>query len=273
MARLEGIRLYPVKGLAGADVDAATVLDSGVLAGDREFALFDAMAVAEADPGEIENGSPHANGVFNAKHSERFHELDSEYDPETATLRVETADGERDSFDLDADRETAAAWFSAFFDRDLVLLRDTDRSFVDRRGAGPSVVSTATLEAVASWFEGMSVENARRRLRANVEISGVPAFWEDQFVGDDAPAFEAGDVRFEGVTPCVRCVVPERDPETGEPTPEFRKRFVEKREATFPEFADRDAFEQFYTLMLIADVPEEYREQSIRVGDPVSVVD
>ena len=266
MARLERIRIYPVKGLDGAEVESAEILDGGTLVHDREFALFDADT-------ETVDGNPHENGVFNAKHSDRFHELDTEYDPETTTLTVETDAGERREFDLGSDRERAGAWFSEFFDADLRLERSQSLGFVDRRGMGPSVVSTATLETVASWFESLSVDGVRRRLRANVEVGGVPAFWEDRFVGEDAPAFEVGNVRFDGVTPCARCVVPERDPETGEPTPEFRERFVEGRAATFPDGADEDAFDHFYTLMLIAQVSENDREKALRVGDAVEFVD
>ncbi|NHX35288.1 MULTISPECIES: MOSC domain-containing protein [Halolamina] len=269
MPRLERVRIYPVKGLDATEVDSVEVLDGGTLAGDREFALFDAGAVTGA--GGVD-GNPHGNGVFNAKHSDRFHVLDTAYDPETAEVTVETDGGSRE-FDLDNERNAASAWFSEVFDHDLTLRRDGSLGFVDRRGMGPAVVSTATLETVASWFDDMSVESARRRLRANLEVSGVPAFWEDRFVGDDAPAFAVGGARFEGVTPCARCVVPERDPETGDPTPEFRDRFVRKREATFPEWADEDAFDHFYTLMLIARVPERDRGRTLRVGDPVEVVD
>jgi uncharacterized protein YcbX len=270
MPRLERVRIYPVKGLDATEVESAEILDRGTLAGDREFALFDADVAPDGDIGEE---SPHDNGVFNAKHSERFHTLDTSYDPGTTELAVEPDEGETRTFDLDAEQKDAAAWFGDYFDHDLALRRDESIGFVDRRTVGPSVVSTATLEAVTSWFEETSVEGARRRLRANLEVSGVPAFWEDRFVGEDAPAFEVGGVRIEGVTPCARCVVPERDPETGEPTPEFRERFLEKREETFPEWADRDAFDHLYTLMLIAEVPEDDRVQSLAVGDAVEVVD
>jgi len=268
MASLDRIRIYPVKGLDATEVESTDVLDGGTLAGDREFALFDADT---ADSDEID-GNPHDNGVFNAKHSDLFHRLDTEYDPASTTLTVE-ADATRRVFDLDTERAAASAWFSDVFDHDLTLRRDDSRGFVDRRTMGPSVVSTATLETVASWFDGMTVENARGRLRANLEVSGVPAFWEDRFVGDDAPAFEVGGVRVEGVTPCARCVVPERDPETGEPTAEFRERFLEKREATFPDWAEENAFDHFYTLMLIAQVPEHDRGRTLTVGDAVELVD
>jgi len=256
MARLERLSVYPVKGLDGIDVDAAAVLDGGTLASDREFALFDS-----------------GGDVINGKRTARVHDLATDFDTGSRTLRVETPAGESRSFDLATEREAAAEWFGAFFDEELTLRRDTDTGFVDRREMGPSVVSTATLETVASWFDGMTVESARCRLRANVEVSGVPAFWEDRFVGEGAPSFEVGGVRFEGVTPCGRCVVPERDPDTGEPTPEFRERFIERRKATFPEWADEDAFDHAYTLMLIASVHEASRGGTLTVGDEVEVVD
>ena len=246
--------MYPVKGLDGVDVDGVRVLDGGTLERDREFALFDA-------DGDVVNG----------KRTDRVHDLATGFDTESGTLRVETPDGTVRRFDLDGEPARAAEWFGDFFDADLTLRRDGSLGFVDRREMGPSVVSAATLEAVASWFDGMTVESARRRLRANVEVSGVPAFWEDRFVGDGASAFEIGGVRVEGVTPCGRCVVPERDPDTGEPTPEFRERFVRRREATFPEWADEDAFDHYYTLMTIARIPERDRGKALRVGDEVTV--
>jgi len=253
MARIDGLRVYPVKGLDGVDVDAAEILDGGTLAGDREFALFD----AEGD-------------VVNGKRTDRVHDLQTEYDRDDQTLTVETAAGETASFDLVAEADRAEAWFGDVFDADLTLRRDTSLGYVDRREMGPSVVSTATLETVASWYDEMTVSGARRRLRANVEVSGVPAFWEDRFVGDDAPGFTVEGVRFDGVTPCGRCVVPERDPDTGEPIPEFRERFLQKREETFPEWADGDAFDHYYTVMIIASVAEAGRGETVRVGDQVA---
>ena len=259
MAQIERLTVYPVKGLDGVDRETATVTPGGTLAHDREFALFDG-------DGEVLNG----------KRTDRVHDLDTDFDPATGELLVEL-DGQRHRFALADDPAAASEWFSEVFGVDLHLERDRELGYVDRRDMGPSVVSTATLREVASWFDDVTVDGTRRRLRANVEVGGVPAFWEDRFVGDGASAFAVGDddstVRIEGVTPCGRCVVPERDPDTGEPTPEFRERFLERREATFPEWADFDAFDHYYTLMLIARVPEPDREQRLAVGDGVRVVE
>ncbi|MCD2204374.1 MOSC domain-containing protein [Halobacterium sp. KA-6] len=252
MPRVDRLRVYPVKGLDGIDVEAADVTEGGTLADDRTYALFDS-------DGDVVNG----------KRTARVHNLDTDFDRDTHEFVVETSSGAVERFDLDDAPKRAEVWFSDFFDEDLTLERDDRLGYVDRREMGPSVVSTATLREVASWFEDLTVDSVRRRLRANVEIAGVPAFWEDRFVGEDAPGFDAGDVRFEGVTPCGRCVVPTRDPDTGEGTPDFRETFVQRRQETFPDFADEAAFDHFYTLMLIADVPEASRGQTLRVGDEV----
>lgn len=252
MACVERLRVFPIKGLDGIDIETAPVLEGGTLKYDREFALFDADG-----------------NVINGKRTERVHDLTTDFDPESGVLRVETSGGDARRFDLHAERTRAARWFSDCFDLQVTLERDTSLGFVDRRELGPSVVSTATLETVASWFDRLTVEGARRRLRANVELSGVPAFWEDRFVGEGAPGFEIGGVPVEGVTPCGRCVVPQRHPDTGESIPEFRERFVEKRKATFPEWADGDAFDHYYCSMIIARVPQNSSGEAIGVGDEV----
>ena len=254
MAHIERLTVYPVKGLDGIALGEADVLDGGTLAHDREFALFDG-----------------AGDVVNGKRTDRIHGIDADFEPASGVLSVEAPGSDAEQFDLVADPERAAEWFGDYFGMALTLERDASLGYVDRRDAGPSVISTATLETVASWFDGVSVESARRRMRANVEVGGVPAFWEDRFVGDDAPAFVAGGVRFEGVKPCGRCVVPERDPDSGERTADFRERFADRRRETFPEWADEDAFDHFYKLMLISRIPEASRGRTLRTGDPVEV--
>jgi len=151
--------------------------------------------------------------------------------------------------------------------------RDPSFGFVDRRDrlASVSVVSTATLREVSSWFDSTNIDadDVRARLRPNIEVSGVPEFWEDRFVGEGPSGFRVGDIRIEGVEPCSRCVVPTRDPETGEATERFRENFIQKRNETFPEDADRDAFEHLYAVTLITRVQKRDRGSVMRVGDEV----
>jgi uncharacterized protein YcbX len=272
MAHVERIDAYPVKGLDRCPLDRARILESGTLEHDREYALYDA-----------------AGDVINGKRTARVHDVDATYDPAAGTLSVDgrnvaapdadaapeadaAPDGRR--FELPSDADAAAEYFGSVFDADLTVERNDARGFVDRPDMGPSVISTATLEEIASWFDRMTVDGARRRFRANVEVGGVPVFWEDRFVGEGAPAFRVGDVRFEGVTPCGRCVVPSRDPDTGEAIEDFQETFVRQRVATFPEWADREAFDHLFTVMLIASVDEADRgEATIAVGDDVTVLE
>jgi uncharacterized protein YcbX len=265
MAHIAGLRVYPVKGLDGEAVERATLRPGGgTLAGDRAFALVD----------------PETGDSLNAKDLPGLHEFATAYNRATRTLTATGPDGDRREFDLGdaSDREGAGEWFGDRLDAAVVLERDDETGFVDRPSMGPSVVSTATLEAVASWFDDLTVEGARRRLRANVEVGGVPAFWEDRFVGERAPDFAAGGVRFEGVTPCNRCVVPSRDPDTGEPVEGFRETFLAEREAGFPEWADRAAFDHYYAVMILARALDADGEATataaaeLAVGDDVTVV-
>ena len=267
MAHVAGLRRYPVKGFDGETVDSVRISDAGTVAGDREFALCDPSLVDTENP---KHGPDHA---YNGKQLPRIHELRTGYHPDEGVLHVTPPEEGVLSFDLPADEAAAESWFAEFFDVDVALLRTQPPAFVDRPAMGPSVISTATLTEVASWFDDLSVENVRRRMRANVEIGGVPAFWEDRFVGAGSPAFVAGGVRFERAEPCARCVVPMRDPGTGEPLERFREQFLERREATFPEWADRGAFDHLYTLMVITAIPEADRGGAVSVGDEVSVVD
>jgi uncharacterized protein len=122
----------------------------------------------------------------------------------------------------------------------------------DTDAPGPTLVSTATLAAVASWFPGLSVDETRRRFRANLEIAGVEPFWEDGLVGPPGTAvpFQIGETRWLGVNPCQRCVVPTRDSATGAATPLFQKTFANRREAALPPWAAREQFDHFYRLAI-----------------------
>jgi hypothetical protein len=265
VAHIERIRRYPVKGFDAEEVESVEITDAGTVAGDRVYAMCDPAATADGDDSLREF-------AYNGKQAAKIHELRTSFDPGTETLTVRTPAGEERTFDLGSDRRAVGEWLSAYLGVEVTVHRAEPPAFVDRPSMGPSVISTATIREVASWFDDVTEEGARRRLRANVEVGGVPAFWEDRFVGADAPAFVAGDVRFEGAAACARCVVPSRDPDTGDPLPEFRRRFVEKREETFPEWADPDAFDHYYTLMLIARLPDASRGATLSVGDDVEVV-
>lgn len=288
--RLERIAVHPVKSLDPETPDRARLTERGALAGDREFAVVAAPADA---PHDRATASVSGDGDYvNGKRTADVHRLRSSFDLDarTLTLRVQ-GEQEPRTFDLDDasddpgaaddasdavdDRSELNDWLSDYFGYPVSVRREPAGGFPDDGDApGPTVVSTATLRTVASWFPEIDLADARRRFRASLEVGGVPPFWEDRLYADsgEVVAFEIGDVRFEGVRPCSRCVVPTRDPDTGEPTEGFRETFLERREATLPEWADSDRLDHYYQLMVNTRVPESEWGAEIAVGDEVRVV-
>jgi Uncharacterized Fe-S protein len=143
----------------------------------------------------------------------------------------------------------------------------------DTTAAGPTIISEATIDTVAGWFDGVDAKGMRRRLRPNVVLGGVPAFWEDHLFADrdSRVRFSIGDVDFFGVNPCQRCVVPSRDPDTGDQIEGFNERFVEKRRATMPAWSGGDWFDHDFRLMINTAVPEASWGETIAVGDELTV--
>lgn len=258
--RLERITIFPIKSLDPVTRERTTIVENGALAHDREFAIFD------------ENDE-----YVHGKRDARIHRIRTDYDLQTheVTLREEGTN-DRVRFDLLNEREAANAWLSEFFDEPVELRRKSDGGFPDvtSYASGPTLISTGTLQAVASWFPGLSVDETRLRFRSNLEVSGVPAFWEDRlYTGEErVVTFQIGNVPFEGVHPTPRCVVPLRDPKTGERYDGFQETFVRKREETLPEWADESALDHYFCLMVNTVVPPSGEGMELRVGDEVTVI-
>ncbi|UPV99847.1 MOSC domain-containing protein [Halorussus gelatinilyticus] len=278
---LAHLQYFPVKSLDPEPRDRATLAAEGALAGDREWAILDRPADDPYDPAAADVGG--SGDYVNGKKTDAVHRLRSTFHPRDAggpgvTLREQGTD-ESDSrrFALaDAGDDEAAvhadlnARLSEFFGRAVSVRRDASGQHDDRERHGPTVVSTATLREVAAWFD-FDLESARRRFRANVEVGGVPPFWEDCLFADadEAVRFRVGEVELVGIHPCQRCVVPGRDPDTGEETPDFREAFVRRREETIPSWTAGDRFDHAFRLMVNTRVPEESAGETVAVGDPV----
>ena len=80
-------------------------------------------------------------------------------------------------FHADRQREDIEAWLAEFFGIPVSLRRNGEVGFPDDLDCpGPTVISTATLSEVASWFKPLDTAQLRLRIRANLEIGGVPPF-------------------------------------------------------------------------------------------------
>ena len=259
MARLVRIAIYPIKSLDPRVVETARVLPSGALEHDRRFAFVDV-----------------AGRFINGKRTDKVHTVESDCDPAARTVLLGTrGTAERRRFHLDEDRSALEDWLSEHFGVKVTLVENEDTGLPDDADApGPTVLSTATLKTVASWFDGMSLDEARLRFRANLEIGGVEPFWEERLYTADGQVvrFEIGSVTLEGTNPCARCIVPMRSSTTGALNSEFKKTFMDRRPATLPAWAERSRFDHFYRLAVNTRPAPGFSGGTLHVGDEVRIV-
>jgi uncharacterized protein len=253
------IRLHPIKALDPVAVPEARVSPSGGLALDRAWALYSV-------DGKWVNG----------KRTPLVHHIRACYSPDVRKVTLSVPTDSREiparTFSFPEEHEDAAEWFSVFFEQQIIV-RHSEGGFPDDTIAnGPTIVSTATLEAVAGWFPGLSLDNVRRRFRTTLEINGVPAFWEDQLFGEDERSvirFSIGEVHLEGSNPCARCPVPPRDPSTGLNLDGFQKHFAQERKTSLPASSPRARFDHFYRLSTNTRVPSTESGKLLRLHDPL----
>jgi uncharacterized protein YcbX len=258
MPKLARINIHPIKSLDPQPVDQAVLLASGALQHDRRFALRD-----------------RAGEFINGKRTPAVHLLRTSFEPAAnlLTLRLEGA-RETHIFDVDANRRELAEWFADFFAMPLEFVENPSAGFPDDTDSpGPTVIGAATLAEVASWFPGLSMDDARARFRANLEIDGVEPFWEDRLVADGTKVvrFRIGEAELLGTTACQRCPVPSRNPRTGEPIREFAKIFSRRREEALRAWAPGSRFDHFYRLA-VNTRPAHEKQCVIRVGDEVQIL-
>ena len=260
MSTVSRINLYPMKSCDGLSRNEATVLPSGALGGDRKFALVD------------------STGRFiNAKRTPLIQKLRLIVDPDLRTFSVSRRDESSPlTGHLDHDGKTLSDWLTDYFSLEVSIVENDETGFPDDlEASGPTIVSTATLQTITEWFPGLTIDDVRSRFRANIEVDGVDAFWEDRlFRADKSPVpFEVGDVTFGGVNPCQRCVVPTRDPISGDVTPSrFAQQFQTLRQQSLPSWAARERFDHFYRLTTNT-VCLNRGSSLICVGDPVRLRD
>ncbi len=258
-ARLARITLFPIKSFDGLDLDRAQVLPSGALDFDRRWAFFDAN-----------------DRYINGKNRPEILRLRSVLSPDLDRITLQTEPEQR--FSLTNDQPALNHWLSLYLNQPVQLRTDLNTGFPDDPDSpGPTIVSTATLETINRWFPDLTIDEIRRRFRTNLEIEGVPPFWEDQLFAEDPNQtirFRIGPLSLLGVNPCQRCPVPTRSSLTGEKTDRFQQIFVEKRRETLPDWASKSRFNHYYKLTVNTRLAEPIGEGDrveIGVGDRVEI--
>jgi uncharacterized protein YcbX len=252
--RLERVLIFPIKSLDGIGLDEVVITKGGILEHDRVYGIFD-------DQGRVVNG----------KRTARVHALRCEFDPGFKEVRF-WANSNPAQFCLDGS-SVIDRWLSEFFGFSVRLKNDPTAGFADDRTAsGPTIVSDASLRAVREWFPELSLESLRLRFRTNLELTGGKPFCEDLLyagAADELKAFRIGDVNFLGHNPCQRCVVPTRDPVSGEAVPGFQRKFMEMRKQMLPAWANTLRFSHYYRFAVNTSIPASEAGKKLRVGDPV----
>ena len=254
---LSQILVYPIKSLDGVAVKEARMTSGGILEFDRTYAMVD------------ESGA-----YVNGKRNSRVQLLRTAFDPKFREVAIwQTGDTNRSHFSL-TEPGSLNKWLSDFFGFAVKLVSESKSGFPDDRTAsGPTITSEASLKTVTEWFPEMNLESARRRFRSNLEIADVPPFWEDRLFGvaGELKPFQIGDVHFLGHNPCQRCVVPTRDPDRSESTPNFQKSFMDLRRKNLPVWSNPDRFNHYYRFAINTSVPASESGKSLRIGDGILI--
>ncbi len=258
MPTLHQITIYPIKSFDGVVLKKAQVLASGALANDRRYALVDP------------EGLP-----INGKRTANVHRIRANYDLEAETVWLRAgSDAKEASFSLTEERAELSAWFSESLGIACQIVENQSTGFPDDTGApGPTLLSKATLQEVIRWFPGLTLDEARQRFRANLEIDEAEPFWEDRLIDptEEGVRFSIGEVDWLGMKACQRCVVPARDSLDGKLTPGFQKKLAAERKRTLPTWGNPDCFDHFYRLAVNTRLAPGQSPGLLRRGDPVSL--
>jgi len=259
LPRLANIRLHPIKSLDPVHVKEARIGPAGGLEHDRAWALYSV-------DGQWVNG----------KRTAAIHLIRAAFAPDLSSVTLSVPGDQRkiqaEAFAFPEDTAVASKWFSNFFEQPLTVRHSPEGFPDDAIANGPTIVSTASLEAVCDLFAGIDLDGTRQRFRTTLEIDGVPAFWEDQLFGEEersALRFRIGEVNFEGSNPCARCPVPSRDPRTGEIIPGFQKIFSDYRHSHIPAWSPEARFDHYYRMATNTRVASSEVGKTLRVGDTV----
>lgn len=256
---VSNITIYPIKSLDGVSLQKGIITDCGCLLHDREYAIAD------------------SNGRFiNGKANPLVHSLRSAIDFERDMISFRYHDEAMwNQFDLQNEKPAIDSYLSDFFKTPATLVQNKTGRFLDIPDlSGITIISTASLQSVAGWFNIPGLDETRKRFRATIEITGVAPFWEDHLFSTPGTAIEftIGEVTLFGMSPRARCVVPTRNPESGEVLHAFPKTFAKHRAASLPAWSKLDEYDHHYYLTVDCYIPASEIGKWIYVGDEVGVI-
>jgi uncharacterized protein YcbX len=255
---LSKITIYPVKSLDGVFLQRAPISEGGCLLHDREYAISDAEG-----------------NFITGKTNPLVHSLRSAIDFENQMISFrQMSEPTWVHFHLHKEKSLIQSYLSDYFGIKTLFLQNETGRFMDIPDiSGVTVLSTSSLQEVSDWFN-INLEETRKRFRATIEIENVSAFWEDHLFSREGRGIEftVGDVTMFGMGPRARCVVPTRDPETGEVTHAFAKLFARRRASTIPEWSTLKEYGHHYYLTVNCYIPATEIGKLIQTGNEIKIV-
>ena len=146
--RLTNIRLHPIKALDPVHVKQARIGPGGGLEFDRAWALYSV-------DGEWING----------KRTAAVHLIRAVFAPDVSSVTLSVPGDKRKiptrTFAFPGDTAAASQWFSSFFEQPITVRYSPEGFPDDNIANGPTIISTASLQAVCDLFSGMGLDEAR----------------------------------------------------------------------------------------------------------------
>jgi uncharacterized protein YcbX len=255
---LSRITIYPVKSLDGVSLQKSEIIEGGCLLHDREYAIIDEK-----------------RNFIIGKTNALVHTLRSDIDIENETISFrENSIASWTLFHLRTEKSAIESYLSNHFGKTIILVQDNTGRFMDIPDiSGLTILSTSSLNEISTWYN-LNIDETRKRFRATLEIEGVPAFWEDRLFTKDGTAieFKVGDVTLFGMSPRARCVVPTRNPESGDVIHGFPKSFARHRAATLPKWSNLGEYGHHYYLTVNCFVPATEIGKTIEVGNKAKII-
>jgi uncharacterized protein YcbX len=253
------ITIYPIKSLDGISLQKAMLTEGGCLLHDREYAITD------------EEGN-----FIIGKTNPLVHLLRSGIDFENETISFrQQHETTWNQFHLQKEQTAIQSYLSHYLGVPILFNKNSTGRFLDIPDiSGVTILSTSSLQSVSEWYNNMNLEETRKRFRVTVEIEGVPAFWEDQLFSKEGIAieFKIGEVTMFGMSPRARCVVPMRNPETGEVIHAFPKSFARHRATSLPEWSTLNEYPHHYYLTVNCYIPETEIGKFIETGNKLIII-
>ncbi|TBR42454.1 MOSC domain-containing protein [Marinomonas agarivorans] len=221
-AFLDDITIYPIKSTRGISLAQSSVAFAGLI-GDRRYMLVNSEGKFVTARKDYLLSLIQVEHHGNDKLTLSYQDQQIVIDPDTFTAEYEATVIWKTDVQGQVCGKQYDEWFSRILGKAvrLVYFGDQSSRFTSRRPEQPVafadgypflIASRASLRALA---ERCPEEVQMERFRPNIVIDGCEAFAEDTWA-----IFKIGDVVFETIKPCIRCIFTTLNPNTAEKSPQ-----------------------------------------------------